>query len=139
MALIEQLGSAGAMPALEALVRFAGQRQRYIAANIANLDTPDYRPVDLDPRAFQKALGEAIQHRRDRTGGAQGSLDLGMLERSFEPSEGSAGGVLFHDRGNRNLERLMQSLAENGAVFRTASELLKSRVDVLKAAIREQA
>jgi len=44
--------------------------------------------------------------------------------------------VLFHDRNDRDLERQMQDLAENVMVYRQASELARSRLNLLSAAIR---
>ncbi len=58
--LIGNLESAGAMPAAEMLLKFAGQRQRIIAHNIANIDTPNFQTKDVDPQAFQEMLGDAI-------------------------------------------------------------------------------
>lgn len=143
--MIDQVTNAGAVPALEALVRFSGQRQRLIAHNIANISTPNYRQRDVSVAGFQKALGEAIEQRRGRSGGMHGELRLrgtreirqgadGSL--TLTPSEGGPG-VLFHDRNNRSLEHLMQSLAENAGVFRTASDLLRSQTNLIKTAIRE--
>jgi len=33
------------------------ERQRVLAENVANADTPNYRPLDLAPPNFQEALG----------------------------------------------------------------------------------
>lgn len=128
---------------MEATIRFAGARQRLIASDIANIDTPDYRTRDVDPRGFQAALGEAIDRRR--AGGSVGPLGAqstreirfgrdGGLE--LEPRS-DRGNVLFHDRNNRDLERLMQDLAENMGMYRVASDLLKNRMDHIQGAIRE--
>jgi flagellar basal body rod protein FlgB len=46
--------------------------------------------------------------------------------------------VLFHDRNNRDLERLMQGLAENTTTYRVAADLLRSRYDVLRTAISQR-
>lgn len=143
--MIQGLSSDGAMPVLEAMIRFAGTRQRLIAHNVANIDTPDFRVIDADPRNFQKALGKAVERRRAR--GGSGSLDpQDTPEIKFSP-DGSielnprsfGAGILYHDRNNRDLERLMQANAENVAAFRVATDLLKSRTDLLRAAIAERA
>lgn len=151
---IGDLANSGALPSLEATLRFAGARQRQIAQNIANIDTPDYRQADLSPRAFQQALGKAIDARR--AGGSGGGVggELGRLpfksdrqikvdaqgNLSFVPSSSSdhRGGVLFHDRNNRDLEQLMADQAENAAVYRTTIELIRSRTEILRTAISER-
>ena len=145
--MIESLTSVGAMPALEATMRFAAQRQQILAHNIANADTPDFIPLDVDPAEFQRVLGEAIDRRRaSETRGASGELNLtgsGQVK-----SDGRGGltvtpgtdsrNVLFHDRNNRDLERMMQALAENTVVFRQASELMKQQVNLIRGAIAER-
>lgn len=37
-----------------------GARERVISQNVANSDTPGYRPVDLAPQRFDEALGAAL-------------------------------------------------------------------------------
>ncbi len=143
MTFIDGITNAGALPALEATFRFAGARQRLIASDIANIDTPDYRTRDVDPKGFQRALGEAIDRRRAR--GSVGPLVTtetrevrfardGRLE--LNPKSGR-GNVLFQDRNNRDLERLMQDLVENMGVYRIAADLIKHRMDTIQGAIRE--
>lgn len=139
------LTSSGSMPALEATIRFAGQRQRILSHNIANLTTPDFRPMDVSPQGFQAALSEAISQRR-AGGGVAGPLRMKDTRELRVRSDGSlelrprtAGpGVLAHDRNNADLERLMQDLAENVTVFRSATDLYRSRADLLKTAIAQR-
>jgi len=127
-------------------MRFSGQRQAILAHNVANIDTPGFQSVDVSPRAFQESLRDAIDDRRRRTGGEQGEL---LWSESREVSRGRGGelrlnpqtassGVLFHDRGNRDLERLMQDITENTAVFRAASDLMRSQVSSLRDALSER-
>lgn len=143
---IDELTSSGAIPSLELSVRFAAERQRMIAHNVANLSTPDYRPMNVSPRDFQKALAEAVDRRRTRTGGESGSLDFqGTREVSIardgrmtlSPRTPSPG-ILAHDRNNRDFERTMQDLVENAAAFRVATDLLRSRYQILGSAIAER-
>ena len=42
------LSNSGAMPVLEAMIRFSGQRQGIIQNNIANISTPRYQQRDVD-------------------------------------------------------------------------------------------
>jgi len=46
--------------------------------------------------------------------------------------------ILFHDQNNRDLERLMQDLAENTMAHNAGIQLLASEFDMLKLAIRER-
>jgi flagellar basal-body rod protein FlgB len=149
--MIGELTGGGAMPALELTMRFAGARHRLIAHNIANISTPDFRPTDVSVTDFQRVLGEAIDRRRagdGRAGAGSAAGDL-MWKETRELRRGTSGGlelrpatpssgVLYHDRNNRDTERLMQDLVENATVFRVASDLLKSRYQMLNTAIGER-
>jgi flagellar basal-body rod protein FlgB len=144
--MIGDLANQGAMPALEATLRFAAGRQRLIAGNVANLSTPDYRQLDVSPQHFRERLAEAVEQRRRATGGMHGALEgRSSAELKFgprgalrlEPVEVGRG-ILAHDRNNRDLERLMQDQAENAAMFRVATDLLRSRFDLLRTAISER-
>lgn len=144
--LIQDVVNAGSMPALEATIRFAAQRQRILASNIANAETPDYRPLEVSVAGFQKELGRAIDQRRRTSGGELGPLSF-KDTREIKFNAGGqmvltpstpTGNVLFHDRNNRDVERMMQDLAENVGAFRMATDLLKSRFDLMKSAIAQR-
>ena len=133
------------MPALEKMLLFAGGRQRIIANNIANIDTPNFQGVDVDPKGFQRLLGEAIDSRRARNGGAFGELNLKQNRqvqsvggRMVLNAETPAAGVLFQDRNQRDLEHLMQQLVENASAFRVASDLMRKSSSQLKLAIAQR-
>lgn len=144
--LIRDLITADALPTLAASMRFAAQRQPILAHNIANASTPDFRPIDADPKAFQKTLARAIDDRRDRFGGVRGELDIRSTKQVRVRADGgfqlnpepTGRGVLFHDRNDRDLERLMQDQVENTAAFRLAATLFRSRMDLLGSAISER-
>jgi flagellar basal-body rod protein FlgB len=147
---IRELATSDAMPALEATIRFTGRRQAYLANNIANADTPNFRPTDVPPAEFQRVLGEAIDKRRQEFGGHRGSLEFRSSEnlrpsrsRLGEPSfdlRPSAQGrnILFHDRNDRDVERMMQDLIENTNVHGMAVQLHRGRSELLNIAIRER-
>ncbi len=143
--IINDLNSSGAMPTLEKMFLFAGQRQRLIANNIANIDTPSYQMQDVDPRAFQKMLGDAIDQRRSSNGGASGGLEFGHNKqvqirgnRMVLTPTATGGNVLFHDRNDRDLERLMQQLVENSTTFRVAADLMRQSQKQLQQAIAQR-
>jgi len=144
--LIDQLTNAGALPSLELTMRFAAQRQRLIAHNVANLDTPNFEQRGVSPREFQRTLDRAVRDRRERTGGMHGELDWAETAELGKDRSGElvitgrtpSGGVLYHDRNNRDLERLMQALAETTAAFRVASDLYRSQRGMILGAIAER-
>ncbi|MFI4862160.1 MAG: flagellar basal body rod protein FlgB [Phycisphaerales bacterium JB063] len=144
--MIQGMFDSGAMPALERMAQFTGERNKLIAGNIANFTTPYYKPVDMDPKAFQRQLRAAIDDRRQGGQSQRGPLKLG----SHGPAKVAADGkvtfqaaqanenILFHDQNNRDLERTMQDLVENALVHRASIDLIKNQFDMLEMAIRER-
>lgn len=144
--LLSDLTNSGTLPSLSATLSVAGQRQRLLTHNIANIDTPDFRPLDVDIPAFQRELAAAIERRRDATGGMVGALPMrstrdvradeaGGLTLRPRPVDGR---VLYHDRNNRDVERLMQDLAENTLTFRLTTDLIRRENDLLRTAISQR-
>lgn len=143
--MIDGLTNGDALPVLERLVQFAGQRHRLIVNNIANLSTPNYRPVDVSVDGFRSQLTEAVEGRRrsmTANGGSLAMKDSAEVKVSRDGltlmPQPAGEGILFHDRNDRDVERIMQDLAENFMTFRTASELLKNRFALINTAIRER-
>ncbi len=66
------------------------ERQRVLAENVANADTPNYRARDLAPPDFDRALG-TVSFNLART-------DAGHI------AGGSAAGSQFAENGNRHYE-----------------------------------
>ena len=143
---IDELLTSGSIPSLEATFRFAAQRQQIINHNIANLETPFFRPLDVSTAGFQRSLDAAIQERRAASGGMRGELPLRSNREVSWDSDGSvrltpqtgSGQILFHDRSNNDEIRLMQANAENAAVYRITSEVLRGRYQQIKDAIAER-
>jgi flagellar basal-body rod protein FlgB len=143
--LIQDLENSGALPVLGQMLQFASQRQKLLANNIANMETPDYRPMGVSVRDFQKSLAKAVEKRRDQTGGLQGDLPLedtrevtqtgGTL--TLHPRTPS-GNILYHDRNNRDLERMMQDLAENSLNYKATVDFMRRENDLLRSAITQR-
>ena len=138
--------NSGAIPSLSLTMQFAGRRQKILAHNIANIDTPNFRQKNVSTRDFQELLSEAIDKRRAKMGGESGPFEW---KESREVRRGRGGslnltprtdsrGILFHDRNNRDLERLMQDLTENMGVFRVTTDLLRNQFAQIKDAIAER-
>ncbi|MDI9404334.1 MAG: hypothetical protein QM516_10720 [Limnohabitans sp.] len=130
------------LPALERSLQFMSARQKLLVGNLANAETPGFRPVDVDPRAFQGALRDAMD-----TGSVdqQGSLQFDDAAPVTFSSAGVelkpeilADNIVFHDGNDRSAERMMQRLTENVYAFRMASQLMRNQFDLMNAAIRER-
>lgn len=51
-------------------------RNRLLVHNIANMTTPEFEAMDVSVTAFQKTLSDAMERRRNSTGGQRGELEL---------------------------------------------------------------
>ncbi len=148
---IDGLMNSDSMPVLEAAAQFAARRQGVLVHNIANFSTPNFKQKTLSVADFQATLAEAVSDRRKRGGGSgRGDLDFGdsgevrsvrdgsgQMRLEVAPSTAS-GNILFHDRNDRDLERSMADLAETVASFRVATDLFKTRIQLLQGAISER-
>jgi flagellar basal-body rod protein FlgB len=139
---IDRLTASPVTHAIELTAQFAEQRQKLLAENLANIDTPNYRSQRLDPAAFQASLRQALEE-SDRTGtrglklrdnaqfatGPDGQI---RVRPACEP----APNVLFHDGTNARLEELLSDVAKNSLSYEMASSLLRGRYEDLLRAIR---
>lgn len=135
------LGSTN-LPALERSLQYMAARQKLLAGNIANIETPGYRPTDVAPAAFQQALRDALdQERVDKQGGLafDDSAPVAFNESGTElKPQVLAENIMFHDGNDRSVERLMQKMQENVYSFRVASQLLRNQFELINTAIRER-
>ena len=142
--MIQGLFDNGSLPALERMVQFTEQRHKVLVNNVANLSNPYFKAKDLDPRAFQQALGQAIDSRRGRPSSG-GELEIGDTAELTFHSDGITArpgeineSVLRHDQNNIDLERNMQRLAENTLAHNAAIELIRNQFSLIQSAIRER-
>ena len=143
--MIRGLLDSGALPTVERLVQFTGERHRVLANNIANLDTPYFKPRDMNPKEFQAEMARAISERRKRAmplGGPLDVKDTRHIDFHADSVKSNAGfandNILFHDNNNRDLEITMKDLAENTLAHNAGVQMLKNQFDMLKTAIRER-
>ena len=125
---------------LERALDLRSMRHELLVTNVANLDTPGYRAVDLD---FSREL--------DRAQGRLGDVTLAVAHpRHFPYGPDEAGGVSFgHDEtwpslqsvandGNSvDLEREMAKLAENHLMHNAVAQILSRSFAKLRYSIDE--
>ena len=102
---------------LEKYMDVLSARQKLVASNIANVDTPGFKTQDLDFQAEFNSLlkGEST---------------------TVHPQEVT--GIRVKNDGNSvNLDREARLLSENSIRFSTASNLMKGQLRMLKSAIHE--
>jgi flagellar basal-body rod protein FlgB len=100
---------------LERYMSLLSVREKLVASNIANADTPGYKAQDIDFRA--------------------------EFERSLDPQRASViepeGLTAKADGNNVNLDRESRLLSENALRFAVASSLARSELRAVKVALEE--
>ncbi len=100
---------------LERYLDLLSARQKLVASNIANADTPGYTTKDIDFQFEFMSLAE---------GGSPNVIDAPGL-------------AVKNDGNNVNMDREARLLAENALRFNLASGLMKSQLKLVNSAIEE--
>jgi flagellar basal-body rod protein FlgB len=100
---------------LEQYMDLLSARQKLVASNIANADTPGYKTKDID---FQTEFRN-------------------MIEGSSPHAAEVAGLKTKNDGNNVSLDREARLLSENALRFTVASNLLRAEIRAVKSAIQE--
>jgi flagellar basal-body rod protein FlgB len=100
---------------IERYMSLLDARQKLVASNIANADTPGYRTRDID---FQAEFQSLIE-----TGGPA------VIEPDGLPTR--------NDGNNVNLDRESRLLAENALRYNLASTLARAQIRAIRSAIQE--
>ena len=98
---------------LERYLDLLSVRQKLVASNIANAETPGYRTQDID---FQMEFQHALS----------GTPDVREVALPIK-----------NDGNNVSLDRESRLLAENALRFNVAASLLRSEIASVRAAIKE--
>jgi flagellar basal-body rod protein FlgB len=100
---------------LERYMDLLSMRQKVVASNIANADTPGFKTKDLN---FQSEFASALSGSQP-----QASEVVGL--------------PLKNDGNNVSLDREARLLAENALRFNLATSLIKGQIRMVKEAIQE--
>ena len=118
---------------LRTRLEWAQARQRVLAENVANSDTPNFRPRDLAPPKF------------DSLSASTGPVRLATTESGHLPGLGSGGDSFRTEKrgaydlrpaGNAvNIEDEMMKVAANQMDYQSATQLYSRSMGLLKTAI----
>jgi flagellar basal-body rod protein FlgB len=112
---------------LASALDFRAARHKVITANVANLDTPGYRPSDI---TFQNALQQA--------GVGADAPSIMRTDPRHLPAEGGAAQFEVHETGERvSLDGEMVNLAENQLMYNLNIELLARKFRGLNTVLKE--
>lgn len=100
---------------LERYMNLLSVRQKLVAANIANADTPGYQTKDINfQEEFRRQLGPASPE----------TLEVGGL-------------TTKNDGNNVNMDREARLLSENAMRFSVASQLMRAELRAVRSAIQD--
>ncbi|RAI43286.1 flagellar basal body rod protein FlgB [Rhodoplanes roseus] len=105
------------------------ERQRLLAENVSNADTPKFRPRDLAPPSFDRAASQAVS----------------LAQTDPSHMGGLTGGTQFKDKNERfavrpagnavHLEDEMMKVAGNQMDYQAATQLYTRSLALLKTAL----
>jgi flagellar basal-body rod protein FlgB len=114
----------GTLDTLQSALTFHRERHTVLAGNIANLDTPGYKPLDLE----RTTATEGAQLAVTADGHIASGPASGGIVRSFTDTD-----QLQSPDGNAvELERELSKIDANRARYATASELVSRRIALLR-------
>lgn len=111
------------------------EREGLINANIANAETPGYKPVDLD---FQEELNRML-----KSGDERMNVTSGNHQGGDAPMEAITGEVVEQagetsaDGNAVDLERQMAELANNSSNYRASARMVTKKLSLVKYVINE--
>lgn len=118
---------------LDKAIGVTQKRNAVIASNVSNIDTPKYRPKDIN---FKEALARTLETdnelKLNRTN--SGHMDIEMNPQGIET---------FEEKGEWNgynwvnIDKEMTKLTENNLIYREAVETLLRKIALIKEVIKE--
>jgi flagellar basal-body rod protein FlgB len=152
--MFERLTTGSNFGLLARTLEFTSGRQQIIANNIANWETPGFRPTDVDAQAFQAALADAVEERKSLTENGVTFDELKDIDGGLKVARGEqwevgphglelrpepvGEGLLYHDGNDRSMERILQSMTENLTMFRFAATMMRRQFQSIENAISER-
>jgi flagellar basal-body rod protein FlgB len=146
------------VPLLKQMAQFNERRQQVLTANIAKIDTPDYKTRDLPIEAFQAAMKKAVRQLKSpslHTSQSTSSLfpiefpsslmtrepavdDL-FTEELFRSQQLPAHSLGLQDNGKRNIEHEVMEMTRTVMMQSYAMQMMSSQYDLLESVISGQA
>ena len=106
---------------LAAAIRGSAARQQAIAQNIANVNTPGYRRIEVP---FEDSLRAAM-----------GSGDRGTLEGLRPVAQEDAAAPVRVDGSSVDIDTEASAQAANGLQYESLVQVMRARIDILESAM----
>ncbi|MFN8009018.1 MAG: flagellar basal body rod protein FlgB [Terriglobia bacterium] len=127
----------GSMQLMERYLDLSVKRQSLIASNLANVDTPGYKTVDLDFKQELEAAHQVLMDKPQTTNRRHIDLKIDKEGSSSVAPQEVDGLTSRNDLNNVNVDREMTQLSTNALKFSMVAQLLAGKFRVIKNAINE--
>ena len=134
--MLERIYSGMALDVAEAALRLLRKRHEYIAANIANVDTPGYKARRFH---FEKQLQQVVYGTDELPLYVTNPRHIRNVPASLEDVKGSVEKILWPVRNDGNsvdIDKEMARLAENQVLYDAIAQAYSMQLARLKYAIR---
>ena len=127
----------GSIATLQKTLNIGSLRHKVLTANIANIDTPNYKAFEVVMKDELKKTGtsshtiQLVRTRPEHLTGRHQSATSVKVKEADPPA------LNFRADGNTvDLDKTMGKLAENTILYRTAAQIIKRKFQGLKNAIQ---
>lgn len=114
----------GTVDKLEAAMTFHRERHTVLSGNVANVDTPGYRPFDLNPTAQMD--GQQL------TATQPGHIGQSPDQPAYKKDFSDEGQLQTPDGNHVQLERELAKIDANRTRYSTSAELVSRRLALLR-------
>ena len=119
---------------LKGQMKWLNKRQEVLAQNIANADTPNYKPQDLKAVNFREIMRE--QHKRDMMNRMSGTAVAGLgSSTAFKTDVERAPYETSPDGNAVVLEEQMGKVGETQMKYQLTNELYRKHIGMIKIAL----
>jgi flagellar basal-body rod protein FlgB len=129
------LGSTGLFRLMKGKLDWLTERQQVLAQNIANSDTPHYRPSDLTGFSFDRALGHARQLAPARTAVGHMAGSTQAQGNDVQKDKPRHNYEAAPDGNSVIMEEQMIKVADTGVTYQLVTNLYRKHVGLMKTAI----
>lgn len=110
------------------------RKNKVLASNVANAETPKYQAVDLN---FGKELEQAFQRSSPDQMVRTNPNHMEISTASTATYTRDLSGVTKPDGNNVDMDRQMVALAQNSSDYANAAQLIRRQIGLVRTAIRE--
>jgi flagellar basal-body rod protein FlgB len=127
---INNINFSGTDSYLQAAMSGLAARQRTIANNVANVDTPGFKASEV---RFEDVLSKAVTSARPGRGVNQSALD--SASRATSQVDGTA---MRADGNNVDIDQQMEMLSEANLNYSALTQVMSTRLGILRSVIKGQ-